>query len=49
MIGSVDAIREIRQHQNSRLRISLHAGPHADEAIVSRERVQAFMEWAETH
>lgn len=49
VIGSVDAIREIRQHQNSRLRISLHAGPHADEAIVSRERVQAFKEWAETH
>jgi DNA-binding LytR/AlgR family response regulator len=48
VIGSVDAIRDIRQHQNSRLRISLHAGPHADEAIVSRERVQAFREWAET-
>lgn len=46
VIGSVDAIRDIRTYVNSRLRISLLAGKLADEAIVSRERVQAFRQWA---
>jgi DNA-binding LytR/AlgR family response regulator len=46
IIGSVGAIRDIRTFINSRLRISLHAGQSMDEAIVSRERVQAFKQWA---
>ena len=46
IIGNVNAIRDIRTYMNSRLRISLHAGNLNDEAIVSRERVQAFKQWA---
>jgi hypothetical protein len=34
-------------HENSRLRIALHAGNQQDEAIVSRERVSLFKQWAE--
>lgn len=47
VIGSVSAIRDIRTYVNSRLRISLHAGSQTDEAIISRERVQAFRQWAD--
>ena len=47
VIGSVSSIQDIRTYYNSRLRISLKAGNHLDEAIVSRERVQAFREWAD--
>jgi DNA-binding LytR/AlgR family response regulator len=47
VICSIHAIREIRTYFNSRLKISLHAGGHSDEAIVSRERVTAFKAWAD--
>jgi DNA-binding LytR/AlgR family response regulator len=47
IIGNVNAIRDIRTYMNSRLRICLLAGNHNDEAIVSRERVQAFRQWAD--
>jgi two-component system, LytTR family, response regulator LytT len=47
IIGNVNAIRDIRTYMNSRLRICLSAGNHNDEAIVSRERVQAFRQWAD--
>jgi len=47
VIGGVGAIRDIRTYLNSRLRISLVAGNLNDEAIVSRERVQAFRQWAD--
>jgi DNA-binding LytR/AlgR family response regulator len=47
VIANVSSIRDIRAFMNSRLRISLHAGPRDDEAIVSRDRVHAFRMWAE--
>jgi DNA-binding LytR/AlgR family response regulator len=47
VIGGVSAIRDIRTYENSRLRICLVAGSQKDEAIVSRERVQAFRQWAD--
>ena len=47
LICSITAIKEIKTYLNSRLKISLQAGKHNSEAIVSRERVQAFKEWAE--
>lgn len=46
-ICSIHAIREIRTHVNSRLKISLKAGQQSEEAIVSRDRVPAFRSWAE--
>ena len=46
-ICSIHAIREIRTHVNSRLKISLRAGQQSEEAIVSRDRVPAFRTWAE--
>ena len=47
VICSGAAIKEIKHYINSRLKIILKAGTHTDEAVVSRERVQAFKEWAE--
>lgn len=47
IIGAVHAIRDIRTHDQSRIRIALHAGNQTDEALVSRERVPAFRQWAE--
>ncbi len=47
LIGSIHAIKDIRMQENSRLRIALHAGNQQDEAIVSRERVPLFRQWAE--
>ena len=47
IIGGIHAIKDIRMHENSRLRIALHAGNQQDEAIVSRERVSLFKQWAE--
>jgi two-component system response regulator LytT len=47
IIGNANAIRDIRTYMNSRLRIGLLAGNQHDEAIVSRERVQAFRQWAD--
>jgi two-component system response regulator LytT len=47
IIGNVSAIRDIRKYMNSRLRVCLLAGNQNDEAIVSRERVQAFKQWAD--
>ncbi len=47
IIGGIHAIKDIRMHENSRLRIALHAGNQNDEAIVSRERVPLFKQWAE--
>lgn len=47
IIGAVHAIRDIRTHDQSRIRIALHAGNQTDEAVVSRERVPAFRQWAE--
>lgn len=47
IIGAVHAIRDIRTHDQSRIRIALYAGNQTDEAVVSRERVPAFRQWAE--
>jgi DNA-binding LytR/AlgR family response regulator len=47
VIGHVSAIKDIRTYLNNRLRICLIAGKQNDEAIISRERVQAFKEWAD--
>jgi DNA-binding LytR/AlgR family response regulator len=47
VIGALSAIRDIRTYVNSRLRICLVAGNQRDEAIISRERVQAFRQWAD--
>ena len=47
VICSIVAIKEIKTYLNSRLKITLEAGKYNCEAIVSRERVQAFKEWAE--
>jgi two-component system, LytTR family, response regulator LytT len=47
VICSIHAIREIKSYHNSRLKISLLAGSHSDEAVVSRERVSAFKSWAD--
>jgi two-component system response regulator LytT len=47
VICSIHAIKEIRSYFNSRLKISISAGSQTDEAIVSRERVNAFKSWAE--
>jgi DNA-binding LytR/AlgR family response regulator len=47
VIGHVKAISDIRSYLNNRLRICLIAGKQNDEAIISRERVQAFKEWAD--
>ncbi len=47
IICSVTSIKEIKTHFNSRLKIALKAGAQTDEAIVSRDRVQAFKAWAE--
>lgn len=44
---STQSIREIKTYINSRLKIILSAGANTDETVVSRERVQAFKEWAE--
>jgi DNA-binding LytR/AlgR family response regulator len=46
VICSIAAIKEIKTYLNSRLRIIMRAGNHSSEAIVSRERVQDFKDWA---
>lgn len=48
VICSTQSIREIKTYINSRLKVTLSAGNNTDETIVSRERVQAFKEWAES-
>lgn len=47
VICSTNAIREIKTHLNSRLKIVLSVGHYMDEVVVSREKVAAFKEWVE--
>ena len=47
VICNSKSIKEIRTYFNNRLKIALDAGGQVDEAIVSRDRVTAFKEWAE--
>lgn len=47
VICSAQAIKEIKTHINSRLKIILSVGNYLDEAVVSREKVTAFKEWVE--
>jgi len=46
IIVSALSIKEIKTFINSRLKILLSAQKHNEEVVVSRERVQAFKEWA---
>ena len=46
-ICHLSAIKEIKSFINNRLKITIQAGTHRDEVIVSRDRVYAFKEWAE--
>ncbi len=41
------SIHHIRPYINSRLKVCLRGVPEKEELIVSRERVQDFMEWLE--
>jgi two-component system, LytTR family, response regulator LytT len=47
VICNSKSIKEIKTYFNNRLKIALKAGGQIDEAIVSRDRVTAFKEWAE--
>lgn len=46
IIVNADSIKEIKTFINSRLKIHLAANKQSEEVVVSRERVQAFKEWA---
>ena len=48
IIVQASAIQHIKPHINSRLKLNVKAGSSLDELIVSRERVPAFREWAES-
>lgn len=46
IICSSSAIKEIKTYLNSRLKVTLQAGKQQEEAIISREKVQEFKQWA---
>lgn len=48
IIVQASAIQHIKPYINSRLKLNVKAGSGLDELIVSRERVSAFREWAES-
>ncbi len=48
IIVQASAIQHIKPYINSRLKLNVKAGSNLDELIVSRERVPAFREWAES-
>jgi two-component system response regulator LytT len=48
VISKIDAIKDVKQYTNRRLKIILKAGTEPYETIVSRERVAEFKNWAES-
>ena len=48
VISKIDAIKDVKQYTNRRLKIILKAGNEPYEIIVSRERVAEFKNWAES-
>ncbi len=47
IISRIEAIKDIRFYEGSRLKVSLQAGSMKEETLISRERVQHFKIWAE--
>jgi two-component system response regulator LytT len=47
VIARISAMKEFRLFGNGRLKVFLKAGQHSQNAIVSRQRVSTFKEWAE--